>query len=66
MAGAAARRGDGIDGQVDPAAHHEAAAAGLESLGRAYRAWALEHPILYGLMFGGSLAGQFAAGEEPW
>src|SRR6478735_1068755 len=37
------------------ASQQEAAAGGLEALGRAYRAWALEHPVLNGLMFGGSL-----------
>jgi len=34
----------------------EAAHGGLLALGRAYRAWALEHPALYRLMFGGALA----------
>lgn len=43
----------------------EAAAAGLESLGRAYRAWALEHPVLYSLMFGGSLTGQVPCHPSP-
>ncbi len=47
------------------ASQQEAAAAGLESLGRAYRTWALEHPILYGLMFGGSLAGQVPCQPTP-
>lgn len=34
----------------------EAAPAGLAALGRAYRAWALDHPALYGLMFGSASA----------
>ncbi|MEV7635431.1 TetR/AcrR family transcriptional regulator [Pseudarthrobacter enclensis] len=33
-----------------------AAAGGLQQLGVAYRAWALEHQALYRLMFGGALA----------
>jgi AcrR family transcriptional regulator len=47
------------------ASQQEAAAAGLEALGRAYRTWALEHPVLYGLMFGGSLAGQVPCRPTP-
>lgn len=31
-----------------------AAVEGMTALGRAYRDWALEHPALYGLMFGGA------------
>ena len=45
------------------ASQQEAAAAGLEALGRAYRTWALEHPILYGLMFGGSWPARCRAGR---
>jgi AcrR family transcriptional regulator len=33
-----------------------AAAGGLQGLGVGYRTWALEHPALYRLMFGGALA----------
>ena len=47
------------------ASQQEVAAAGLEALGRAYRTWALGHPILYGLMFGGSLAGQVLCRPTP-
>lgn len=47
------------------ASQHEAADSGLEALGRAYRAWALEHPILYGLMFAGPLSGQVACQPTP-
>jgi hypothetical protein len=39
--------------------------AGLEALGRAYRTWALEHPVLYGLMFRGSLASQVPCRPTP-
>lgn len=43
-------------------AQHEVAAsddplADLHALGLAYRQWALEHPHLYAVMFGGALAG---------
>ena len=47
------------------ASQQEAAAAGLEALGRAYRTWALKHPVLYGLMFGGSLASQVPCRPTP-
>ncbi len=47
------------------ASQQEAAAGGLEALGRTYRAWALEHPVLYGLMFGGSLASQVPCRPTP-
>lgn len=47
------------------ASQQEAAAGGLEALGRAYRTWALEHPILYGLMFAGPLAGQVPCQPTP-
>ncbi|MEV7647667.1 TetR-like C-terminal domain-containing protein [Arthrobacter sp. NPDC089319] len=47
------------------ASQQQAASAGLEALGRAYRTWALEHPVLYGLMFGGSLAGQVPCQPTP-
>lgn len=53
------------DGFASFAASQHEAAADLESLGRAYRAWALEHPVLYGLMFGGSLAGQVPCQPTP-
>ncbi len=47
------------------ASQQQASAGGLEALGRAYRTWALEHPVLYGLMFGGSLAGQVPCRPTP-
>ena len=47
------------------ASQQRAAPEGLEALGRAYRAWALEHPVLYGLMFGGSLASQVPCQPTP-
>mgnify|MGYP000282730893 CR=1 FL=1 len=47
------------------ASQQEAATGGLEALGRAYRTWALEHPVLYGLMFGGSLASQVPCRPTP-
>lgn len=54
------------DGFASFAASQKAAAAGgLEALGRAYRAWALEHPALYGLMFGGSLASRVPCHPTP-
>lgn len=34
----------------------QAAHGGLQGLGIAYRTWALEHPALYRLMFGGAMA----------
>jgi AcrR family transcriptional regulator len=37
-------------------AQGQAAPQGLRALGEAYRAWALEHPALYRLMFSGVLA----------
>lgn len=47
------------------ASQQDAAAGGLEALGLAYRAWALEHPALYGLMFGGSLTSQVPCRPTP-
>jgi len=38
-------------------AQHEAEAGGLRALGEAYRAWALQHPDRYRLMFSGAIAG---------
>lgn len=38
------------------ASQRAAAGGGLEALGLAYRDWALAHPALYRLMFGGALA----------
>ncbi|UVJ40218.1 TetR-like C-terminal domain-containing protein [Arthrobacter sp. CJ23] len=38
---------------------------GLLALGRAYRAWALEHPALYRLMFGGALAAYVDCSPTP-
>ncbi|WP_232481539.1 TetR-like C-terminal domain-containing protein [Arthrobacter sp. YN] len=43
----------------------EAAKGGLLELGRAYRAWALEHPALYRLMFGGALAAYVDCSPTP-
>jgi AcrR family transcriptional regulator len=43
----------------------EAAKGGLLALGRAYRAWALEHPALYRLMFGGALAAYVDCSPTP-
>lgn len=43
----------------------EAAAGGLPNLGRAYRTWALEHPALYRLMFGGALASYVECSPTP-
>ncbi|WP_159704850.1 TetR-like C-terminal domain-containing protein [Arthrobacter sp. 18067] len=43
----------------------DAAANGLLALGRAYRAWALEHPALYRLMFGGALAAYVDCSPTP-
>ncbi|MGF6834577.1 AcrR family transcriptional regulator [Paenarthrobacter sp. TE4293] len=43
----------------------EAAQAGLLGLGRAYRVWALEHPALYRLMFGGALAAYVDCSPTP-
>ncbi|MFE4194483.1 TetR-like C-terminal domain-containing protein [Paenarthrobacter sp. NPDC056912] len=42
-----------------------AAADGLLGLGRAYRVWALEHPALYRLMFGGALAAYVDCSPTP-
>ncbi len=42
-----------------------AAPAGLQGLGVAYRAWALEHPALYRLMFGGALAAYVDCQPSP-
>ncbi|MBT2584792.1 WHG domain-containing protein [Arthrobacter sp. ISL-95] len=43
----------------------EAAKGGLLALGRAYRVWALEHPALYRLMFGGALATYVGCSPTP-
>ncbi|TVU62877.1 TetR/AcrR family transcriptional regulator [Paenarthrobacter nitroguajacolicus] len=43
----------------------EAATGGLLELGRAYRVWALEHPALYRLMFGGALAAYIDCSPTP-
>jgi AcrR family transcriptional regulator len=43
----------------------EAAKGGLLALGRAYRVWALEHPALYRLMFGGALAAYVDCSPTP-
>lgn len=43
----------------------KAAAAGLQGLGLAYRAWALEHRALYRLMFGGALAAYVDCQPSP-
>ncbi|MFF1881273.1 TetR-like C-terminal domain-containing protein [Pseudarthrobacter sp. NPDC058196] len=42
-----------------------AAAGGLQGLGMAYRAWALEHQALYRLMFGGVLAAYVDCRPDP-
>ncbi|MET4540297.1 AcrR family transcriptional regulator [Arthrobacter bambusae] len=42
-----------------------AAKGGLLELGRAYRVWALEHPALYRLMFGGALAAYVDCSPTP-
>ncbi|WP_346960221.1 TetR-like C-terminal domain-containing protein [uncultured Arthrobacter sp.] len=47
------------------ASQQDAADGGVEALGLAYRAWALEHPVLYGLMFSGSLASQVPCRPTP-
>jgi AcrR family transcriptional regulator len=47
------------DSQVD------AAPGGLQELGVAYRAWALEHRALYRLMFGGALAAYVDCQPSP-
>ncbi|MDI2033309.1 TetR-like C-terminal domain-containing protein [Paenarthrobacter nitroguajacolicus] len=43
----------------------QAATGGLRELGRAYRTWALEHPALYRLMFGGALATYIECSPTP-
>ncbi|GAA3274120.1 TetR-like C-terminal domain-containing protein [Paenarthrobacter aurescens] len=43
----------------------EAAKEGLLGLGRAYRAWALEHTALYRLMFGGALSAYVDCSPTP-
>lgn len=53
------------DGFASFAASQQAAAGDVEALGRAYRAWALAHPALYGLMFGGSLNSQVPCQPTP-
>lgn len=47
------------------AAQAQAAPGGLRTLGEAYRAWALEHPALYRLMFSGVLAAYEQADGSP-
>lgn len=42
-----------------------AAPGGLQGLGVAYRDWALQHPSLYRLMFGGALAGYVDCQPSP-
>lgn len=42
-----------------------AAPEGMTALGRAYRDWALEHPALYGLMFGGALVAGIDCPASP-
>ncbi|MGR0161688.1 TetR-like C-terminal domain-containing protein [Paenarthrobacter nitroguajacolicus] len=42
-----------------------AAEEGLLGLGRAYRAWALEHPALYRLMFSGAMAAYVDCSPTP-
>lgn len=42
-----------------------AAVGGLQGLGGAYRAWALKHPALYRLMFGGALAAYVDCQPDP-
>jgi len=43
----------------------KAAKGGLVELGRSYRAWALDHPALYRLMFGGALAAYVDCSPTP-
>lgn len=43
----------------------EASPGGLQGLGVAYRAWALEHQALYRLMFGGALAAYVDCQPSP-
>jgi AcrR family transcriptional regulator len=43
----------------------QAAPGGLLDLGRAYRTWALGHPALYRLMFGGALAAYVECTPTP-
>lgn len=43
----------------------QAAPGGLLDLGRAYRTWALDHPALYRLMFGGALAAYVECTPTP-
>jgi len=47
------------------ASQRDAADGGVEALGLVYRAWALEHPVLYGLMFGGALTSQVPCRPTP-
>ncbi len=42
-----------------------AESGGLRDLGLAYRSWALEHPALYRLMFGGALASYVDCSPTP-
>ena len=46
-------------------AQRGAAGGGLRGLGLAYREWALEHPTLYRLMFGGTLAAYVDCSPTP-
>ncbi|WP_430298387.1 TetR-like C-terminal domain-containing protein [Sinomonas sp. B1-1] len=46
-------------------AQRAAADGGLRALGIAYRAWALAHPALYRLMFGGALASYAECAADP-
>lgn len=43
----------------------QAASGGLQGLGFAYRQWALAHPALYRLMFGGALAAYVDCSPSP-
>lgn len=47
------------------ASQRAAAGGGLLSLGLAYREWALAHPALYRLMFGGALAAYSDCSPDP-
>ncbi len=47
------------------ASQRDAAKDGLLGLGRAYRIWALDHPALYRLMFGGALAAYVDCSPTP-
>lgn len=47
------------------ASQRAAAGGGLRALGLAYRDWALQHPALYRLMFGGALAAYADCAPTP-